>query len=259
MTEMAAASPLVDCPHCGEMGSGTYCSACGRPLADRSVLREAWDQVVVERLQDLRDYATTTFWLFARPVRFFRTALAAPARRAGHAFPEPVPQPLPRHSIQGPVAYFLLSFVASLITAKIAGTAGELQIFKGADDDLNNEVLLAFMLLFVGLYALCFRWSTGKRISTEEAAVFSGYVGGANAMFTGIFALLPGQAYLNFALAIYLAAVVPQAVFTRLYGLSRRRVVAAQVGGVLGAMAILILGLAIVAGIAEWAKPRLPG
>ena len=259
MTEIApAAAPQpVACPHCGDHGSGTFCSGCGKPLQEQSVLREAWDQVVVERLRDLRDYVTTTIGLFAHPVRFFRTVLAAPARRAGHVFPAPVAEPLPRGSIQSPVAFFVLSFVASIIAAKIGGTSAEMQVLKGVDDDLNNEVMLAFMLVFIGLYALAFRWSTGKRISTEEAAVFSGYVGGANATLTGIFALLPGSTYLTSALGIYLAVVVPQAVLPRLYGLSRKRVVVAQVGGVLGALVMMVLGLAIIDAIVGLVKPMI--
>lgn len=251
MTDTAlppAAAELVACAHCGHLDSGTYCSACGKELADdpgRTVAHEIWDTLVVDRVNDARAFATTLGYLLARPGRFFRTVLARPAARAGHVFPEPAPPALPRGRVQGPVAFYVLSFVTAILVGKITGAEVSGELIRGLDDDFNNEITLLLLLLAFGVYGVVFRWASGRRISTEEAAIVSGYTMGASTALAALLGVLPGGETVAGFVALYLVIGVPLAVLPRLYGLSRRRVFAAQLGA--GFIALMALGLLILA------------
>lgn len=251
MTQLSAAAELIACPHCGHYDSGTYCSACGKELAakHKPVLAEAWEHVVVDRVTDLRAYLTTTAWLIARPHRFFRTAMEGPAQRAGHVLPPPVAQALPRGVVQRPVKYLVLSFVASLIASKLTNAEVAAWI-PGADDDLNNELSLLFLLAYIVLYGIVFHRSSGRRVSAEEASVFNGYLAGTNMLIAAAAALTPvtwGPLLVAEALLLgYVAFVIPHRVLPRLYPITRGRVLLAQAGAAVGAFVILFLALAVI-------------
>jgi hypothetical protein len=240
----AAAADLVACAHCGHLDSGTYCSACGKELAEdpaRTVAHDVWDMLVVDRLNDAREFATTIWHLVIRPRTFFRTVLARPAARAGHVFPEPVPPALRPGSVQAPVTFYVLSFVTAILIGKITGAEMGAQLIPGLDDDFNNELALLFFLLAFGVYGLVFRWASGRRISTEEAAIVSGYTMGASTALGSLIGVIPGGQVAGGLAGLYLVFVVPLLVLPRLYALSRRRVLVAQ--GVAGFSALLSLGL----------------
>jgi hypothetical protein len=251
MTDTAlspAAADVVACAHCGHLDSGTYCSACGKELADdpgRTVAHEIWDMLVVDRLNDARAFATTIGYLLARPRRFFRTVLARPAVRAGHVFPEPVPDALPRGAVQSPVTFYVLSFVTAILVGKLTGAEVSGELISGLDDDFNNELTLLLLLLTFGVYGLAFRWASGRRISTEEAAIVSGYTMGAATALTALMGVLPAGQVAAGLVSLYLIVGVPLAVLPRLYGISRRRVLAAQVAA--GFVAFVALGLLVLA------------
>jgi hypothetical protein len=248
MTDTAiptAPADRVACAHCGHLDSGTYCSACGKELADdasRTVAHEVWDLLVVDRLNDAREFATTTWYVAARPLRFFRTVLARPAARASHVFPEPVPPALPRGMVQSPVVFYALSFVTAVLAGKITGTPFAAEIVPGLDDDFNNELSLLVVLAMMGIYGVLFRLASGRRISAEEAAIVTGYTVGASTALTALAGMLPGGQAAGGLLSAYLMFGVPLIVLPRLYGISRPRVIAAQVGAGLGAL--FVAGLA---------------
>lgn len=244
----AAAAPapaeLVACAHCGHMDSGTYCSACGKELvedASRTVAHEVWELVVVNRLNNAKEYATTTWYLLARPTRFFVTALARPAARARHAFPEPAPQALRPGLVQGPVAFYLVSFVAAILVGKVTGAQVGEGLIPGLDDDFNNEISMLLLLLACGVYGAVFRWTSGRRISTEEAAIVSAYTMGAATAIFSLVGVIPHAEIPVGILWIYLLFGIPLTVLPRLYGMSRRRVLLAQM--VAGFGALMALGL----------------
>lgn len=258
MTELSpAAADLVTCPHCGHLDSGTFCSGCGKELAPthKPVLVEAWEHVVVDRVQDLRAFLETTWWLVARPRRFFRTALAGPAGRAGHAFPQPAPQAFAPGVLQTPVKYLILSFIANVLASKAAGSQVTEVIpgLGGLGEEVNVEFSLLLLLAYLGLYGLAFHWSTGRRISVEEAAVFNGYLTGTNLLAMAALILTPTHINLLFAaeslLLVYVGLVLPYVVLPRLYGFSKRRVLAAQVGAFVGAGVLVFLGMMVFAAI----------
>lgn len=244
----AAAPEPIACAHCGHLDAGTYCSGCGKPLVvdpDHTVAHEVWEMLVVDRLNDAKEFVTTIGLLLARPRRFFATVLARPAARAGHVFPEPAPQPLRRGLVQGPVAFYVLSFVTAILVGKITGVQATGEVIPGLDDDFNNELILLFVLLAFGVYGITFRWASGRRISTEEAAIVSGYTMGASTALATLLGAVPGAQTAAGFLALYLMIGVPLIVLPRLYALSRRRVLAAQAAA--GLCALLALGLMMMA------------
>jgi hypothetical protein len=251
MTPLSATANLIACPHCGHHDSGTYCSACGKELSTehKPVLAEAWEHVVLDRVTDLRAYLTTTAWLIVRPHRFFRTAMEGPARRAGHVFPQPVAPALPRGVVQRPVKYLILSFVASLIASKLTN-ADVAAWIPGADDDVNNELSLLFLLAYIVLYGVVFHRSSGRRVSAEEASVFNGYLAGTNMLIAAAAALTPATweplLVVEALLLGYVAIIIPHRVLPRLYPITRVRVLLAQAGAATGAFVILFLALAVV-------------
>lgn len=240
-----AAAEIVACAHCGHLDSGTYCSACGKELRDdpnRTVLHDVWEMVVVDRLNDAREFAATAWYMTARPLRFFRTTLARPAARASHVFPEPVPETLPKGIVQSPVVFYVLSFVTAVLVGKITGEPFTAEIVRGLDDDFNNELSLLLVLVMFGLYGMLFRLASGRRISAEEAAVVTGYTVGASTALNAICGMVPGGEFAGGLLSLYLIFIVPLIVLPRLYGIRRPRVIAAQI--VAGFGALLIIGLA---------------
>jgi hypothetical protein len=259
MTDTAitnAPAELVACAHCGHRDSGTYCSACGKELVDdpnRTVAHEVWEMLVVDRLNDAREFAMTIWHLLVRPVTLFRMVLARAAARASHVFPEPAPEAIPEPgrgalrpgSVQGPVTFYVLSFVTAILVGKITGAEVSGQLISGLDDDFNNELTLLFILLALGVYGLVFRRASGRRISTEEAAIVSGYTMGAATALTAVLGVIPGgETAAGFA-ALYLIVGVPLMVLPRLYGMSRRRVFGAQLAA--GFAALVALGLMVLA------------
>ena len=240
-TATATATDLVACAHCGHPDNGTYCSGCGKELAGdahQTVLHEVWEMLVVDRLTDAREFATTTWHLVAKPLRFFRTVLARPAARASHVFPEPVPEALPRGLVQAPVKFYVLSFVTSLLVSKITGAEIQ-QWIPGVDDDFNNELSLLVLLVLFGLYGMMFRWTSGRRISAEEAAIVSSYTVGAAAAINAVLSMVPRMTTVAGLIAMYLMIGIPLIVLPRLYRMSRRRVFVAQVAAALGAMTVI--------------------
>jgi hypothetical protein len=240
---VASAPELVACAHCGHRDSGTYCSACGKELVEdesRTVAHEVWELLVVDRLNDAKEYATTTWYLIRHPLRFFATVLARPAARAGHVFPDPAPQPLPRGVVQRPVTFYLLSFLASVLVGKIVGVEAT-EFIPGLDDDFNNELLLLLVLASFAVYGVVFRWTSGRRISTEEAAIVSAYTMGAGTMATSLSTAFPSTLTIVGLAILYLLSGIPLIVLPRLYGMSRRRVLGSQ--AVAGFCAILALVL----------------
>lgn len=238
------APELIACAHCGHLDSGTYCSGCGKPLVvdpNHTVAHEVWEMLVVDRLNDAREFGTTIGYLMARPVRFFRTVLARPAARAGHVFPEPVPQPLRPGAVQGPVTFYVLCFVTAILVGKVTGAQVTGEIIQGLDDDFNNEIILLCLLVAFAVYGLAFRWASGRRISTEEAAIISGYTMGATTTLGTVLGMIPGADGPLMLVVLYLIFGIPLIVLPRLYGMSRRRVVAAQLGA--GFAALMTLGL----------------
>lgn len=255
MTSIAPAAHLVACVHCGHMDSGTYCSACGQELADthKPVLAEVWEHVVVDRVQDVRTFLSTAFMMVARPRRFFRTVMAGPARGAGHVFPEPAAEPLRPGLVQTPVKFLILAFITNVLASKAAGSAVTEIIpgFGGLGEELNVEFSLLLLMVYLGLYGLAFHWSTGRRISVEEAAVFNGYLTGANLLVMAAYTLTPKHLDLlllaQTVLVLYVGIVLPYVVLPRLYGFSKRRVFAAQVGAFAGAAVLVFLAVFVVA------------
>lgn len=251
MTDTAldpAAAELVACAHCGHLDSGTYCSACGKELVEdpsRTVVHDIWEMLVVDRLNDAREFGTTIWHLLVRPWNLFRTVLARPAARAGHVFPEAVAGTLRPGSVQKPVTFYVLSFVTAILVGKITGAEVSGQLVQGLDDDFNNELILLFLLLAFAVYGFVFRWASGRRISTEEAAIVSGYTMGAATALTALLSALPGGETAAAFLSLYLIVGVPLLVLPRLYGMSRRRVFVAQLGA--GFAAFVALGLMILA------------
>lgn len=260
MTDTAitpAAADVVACAHCGHLDSGTYCSACGRELAEdpsRTVVHDIWEMLVVDRLNDAREFATTIWHLMVRPWNLFRTVLARPAARAGHVFPEPVPDALRPGAVQKPVTFYVLSFVTAILVGKITGAPVSGELISGLDDDFNNELTLLFLLLAFGVYGFAFRWASGRRISTEEAAIVSGYTMGAATALTALLGMIPGGATAAGFVSMYLIIGVPLLVLPRLYGMSRVRVFAAQLAA--GFAAFMALGLMILA--VQWITGAQP-
>lgn len=255
MTELTpAATGLIACAHCGTLDSGTYCSACGKELAPthKHTLAEAWDAIVVDRVQDLREYATTAWWLVARPTRFFRTVMAGPAARGGHVFPPPVPDAFPAGRLQTPVKFLILSFIANVLASKAAGAAVTELIpgMGGLAEEVNTELTLLVLLVYLAVYGLAFHWSTGRRISVEEASVFNAYLTGTNLLLMAAIVVTPtpwNAAILAETLLLaYVALVLPYRVLPRLYGMRRRRVLAAQVGAFAGAAGMVLAAIVVV-------------
>ena len=244
---VTAPAELVACAHCGHMDSGTYCSACGKELvedASRTVAHDVWEMLVVDRLNDAKEYATTTWNLLAHPQRFFATVLARPAARAGHVFPEPAPQPLPRGRVQRPVTFYVLSFVTAILVGKITGVPVTGELVAGLDDDFNNEIILLFLLVAFAAYGVVFRWASGRRISSEEAAIVSAYTMGASTMLGSLSTAAPALGAGAGFLGLYLISGVPLIVLPRLYGMSRRRVLVSQVVAGCGALVTMLLMIA---------------
>jgi hypothetical protein len=256
MTSITPAADHVVCVHCGHLDSGTYCSACGRELsqAHKPVLTEAWEHVVADRVQDVRACLATAGTVIARPHRFFRTVLAAPAARAGHAFPEGGAQPVSRAWVQTPVKFFILGFIASLLGTKLTGTELAPWI-PGLNEDLNSELTLLIMLGFMGLYGVLFQRTSGRRISTEEAWVFNAYLVGTNGLLSGLFTLTPASwewlAAVEGMVVLYIGFVLPHVVLPRLYAIGRPRLVVAQLAAGLGAAFLLFGGIALLVVITE--------
>lgn len=255
MTSVSPAADLVACVHCGHLDSGTYCSACGRELAGthKPVLAEAWEHVVVGRVQDVRAFLATTAMLIARPQRFFRTVMAGPARRAGHTFPEPGAAPLRPGLVQTPVKFLILAFITNVLASKAAGSAVT-EIIPGAGglgEELNVEFTLLLLMAYLALYGVAFHWSTGRRISVEEAAVFNGYLTGANLLVMAAITLTPQRMNLvilaETLLLVHVGIVLPYLVLPRLYAFSKRRVLAAQVGAFTGAAIIVFVAVLVFA------------
>lgn len=255
MTSISPAADHVACVHCGHMDSGTYCSACGRELADahKPVLAEVWEHVVVDRVRDVRTFLSTACMMVARPHRFFRTVMAGPARRAGHVFPEPAAEPLRPGLVQTPVKFLILAFITNVLASKAAGSAVTEIIpgFGGLGEELNVEFSLLLLMALLGLYGVAFHWSTGRRISVEEAAVFNGYLTGANLLVMAAYTVTSKRLDLvllaETLLVVHVALILPYVVLQRLYGFSKRRVLAAQVGAVLGTAALAFLAVFVVA------------
>lgn len=246
MTDISPAG-LVACAHCGHLDTGKYCSDCGRELAptEKHVLAEVWEHVVVDRLEDLREYGTTTWYMIAQPRRFFRTAMEGPARRASHAFPEPAPQALPRRAVLSAVKYLVFSFVASVLASKIMGVSPS-GLIPGLVEELNEEVTLLVLMVYLALYGISFHFTTGRRISVEEAAVFNGYLAGAGLLMLAMITLgdqKPWVAVPGFVLFLYVGVMLPYVVLPRLYGLRKRRVFVAMIGAFLASIITLALGI----------------
>lgn len=252
---VASAPELVACAHCGHRDSGTYCSACGKELVEdesRTVAHEVWELLVVDRLNDAKEYATTTWYLLRHPLRFFATVLARPAARAGHVFPEPAPQPLPKGVVQRPVTFYLISFVTALLLGKVLGIQAP-EVIPGLDDDFANELMLLLVVVTFALYGVVFRWMSGRRISTEEVAVLSAYTIGASAIFTPLSLAFPSISGAAALAGFYLVWGIPLLLLPRMYGMSRRRVLLSQGVAACGAFAVLvamIVGLQLLTGTA---------
>ena len=152
---------------------------------------------------------------------------------------------LPGALVQKPVTFYVLSFVTAILIGKVTGAEAGGELIRGLDDDFNNELTLLLLLLAFGVYGLVFRWASGRRISTEEAAIVSGYTMGASTALLALLGVFPGGETAASFMTLYLMVGVPLAVLPRLYGISRRRVFVAQVGA--GFAALLALGLLIVA------------
>jgi hypothetical protein len=249
MSDLApAATRLSACAHCGNLDAGTYCSACGKELsgAHKPVLVEAWEHMVVDRVNDLRDFATTTAAMLARPHRFFRTVLEGPAERGGHVFPEPVAAALSRGRLQTPVKYLILSVVAMFLASKLGGEGAE--IFPGASgisEEVGTELFPLMLVVFLAVYGVGFRLASGKRVSVEEVAVFNAYLYGAVLLTVGAMAVTPESwmalLAVEVGVLIEAALVLPYLVLPRLYGLSKRRIFFAQMCGGFGANLIIQL------------------
>ena len=208
------------------------------------LLDEIWEMLVVDRVTDARAFATTMWLMVAKPVRFFRTVLARPAMRASHLFPEPVPEALPKASVQSPVVFYVLSFVTAVLVGKITGQPFTAEIVKGLDDDFNNELSLLLVLVVFAVYGMIFRWTSGRRISTEEAAIVSGYTMGAATAIAALAGMVPGGEMVGGFVSMYVVFGLPLIALPRLYGISRRRVLVAQVGAGLGALLIVASAIA---------------
>lgn len=256
MTQLspAAATDLVACAHCGNLDSGTYCSACGKELAPthKHTVAEAWETIVVDRVQDLREYATTAWWLVARPSRFYRTVMTGPARRAGHVFPEPVPDAFPAGRLQTPVKFLIVSFIAYVLASKAVGenVIDLIPGLGGLAEELNMEFALLMLLAYLALYGLAFHWSTGRRISVEEASVFNAYLAGANLLLMAAVVVTPGTWALVLSAELlllgYVGLVLPYRVLPRLYAMRKRRVLGAQLGAFAGASGLMVAGLVVI-------------
>lgn len=250
---MTAASPAADllaCVHCGHLDSGTYCSACGKELAatHKPVLVEAWEHLVVDRVQDVRALLGTAGNVVARPHRFFRTVLAGPAQRANHVFPRPGAAPLAPGLVQTPVKFLILGFVASLLASKVTGVEVA-QWVPGADEDVNGELSLVILLAFVVLYGVLFHRTSGRRVSAEEASVFHAYLFGTNALISAVVTLTPARWGALVAaeglLVLYITIVLPHRVLPRLYAIGRGRLLLAQAAAAVGAAVLLFGALAV--------------
>jgi hypothetical protein len=260
MTDLTPAAGLIACPHCGHLDSGTYCSGCGKELAPthRHTVAEAWEAVVVDRVRDLREYAATAWWMAVRPRRFFRTALAGPARRAGHVFPEPV-DAFPAGRLQTPVKFLILSFIANVLASKAVGenVAELIPGLGGLAEEVNMELSLVVLLVYLALYGLAFHWSTGRRISVEEAAVFNAYLAGTNLLLMAAIVVTPAAwsavLFAETLLVLYVGLVLPYRVLPRLYAMRKRRVLGAQVGAFAGAAGLVFAIMFVVMLVAELA------
>lgn len=257
MTEItpAATIELVACAHCGHLDAGTYCSACGKELVptQKHTLAQAWEHIVMDRVQDLREFASTAWWLIARPRGFFRTVMAGPAQRAGHVFPEPVPGAFPAGTLQTPVKFVILGFIANVLASKAAGTAVTEVIrgMGGLGDEVNTEFSILLLMIYLVLYGIAFHWSTGRRISVEEAAVFNAYLAGSNLLTAAAITLTPATWWpllvAELALVVHVGIVLPYMVLPRLYALSKPRVFVAQIGAFVGAMGLVFALMMVVA------------
>jgi hypothetical protein len=178
--------------------------------------------------------------------------MAGLAQRANHVFPEPVPEALPRRDILSPVKYLVLSFIASVLSSKIMGVAPT-GLIPGLVEALNEEFTLLVLMTYLALYGISFHWSTGRRISVEEAAVFNGYLAGANLLVLSIMTVAEKLEWLvmaGFALFLFVGVVLPYGALPRLYALSKKRVLVAQIGAFLVSIILLGLGVQLVTAVA---------
>ena len=95
------------------------------------------------------------------------------------------------------------------------------ELVPGLGEELNTEFSILLLMTYLGLYGLGFHWSTGRRISVEEAAVFNAYVAATAIICTALMTLTPESMtwvlLAELALFIYVGGVVPYKVLPRLY------------------------------------------
>jgi hypothetical protein len=248
-TDTAAAPALTACPHCGFMDSGGYCSSCGGALAPqepKSMGRLLWEHAVAERAHGAAGYLRTTWWVFARPTSFFRAAMQRSAHRAGHEFPSlPASATLvPPRSVYDPVKYLFFSFVLAFLAEKVSGRDAGFQVIPNMPEELNAELMPLLMLGYIGAYSLAFHYTSGRRVSTGESAVFSAYSAGAF-LFTMMLILVTPESFSlvligELLLMLFLVAL-PYIVFPRLYPITRGRLLLAQIGAGIGAYVLVVI------------------
>lgn len=269
--EAAAAAPRIArtaggrCGNCGFEDSGYYCSRCGEPLHGTrdTVLQILWSDLVEGPVHNLFALAKTTWLMLVRPRRFFDGVLR---RQHGMThvpfFLSPVWRRVSHrpHGVPNAVKYFVLIYTLIFLSTWAMGMNLSPSIpipFRGPGAVLPGTIAEPLFLLFVvfaaWMYSKAVSMLLGGRIETETLTRFMLYLNGfALIPFVGISMTgtrHPWACLASLAFWLYVLFVLPQRALPHIFGVSRKRLAAAQAGA---AAANLLLALAMVfcAGIA---------
>jgi hypothetical protein len=252
------------CGNCGFEDSGYYCSRCGEPLHGTrdTVLQILWSDLVEGPVHNLFALAKTTWLMLVRPRRFFDGVLR---RQHGMThvpfFLSPVWRRVSHrpHGVPNAVKYFVLIYTLIILSTWATGTnlAPSIPVpfrpgavLPGA---FSETLFLLFVVFAAGMYSKAVSMLLGGKIETETLTRFMLYLNGfALIPFVGI--SMTGTRHKWACLAslvfwLYVLFVLPQRALPHIFGVSRKRLAAAQAGA---AAANLLLAVAMVfcAGIA---------
>ena len=253
------------CGNCGFEDSGYYCSRCGEPLHGTrdTVLQILWSDLVEGPVHNLFALAKTTWLMLVRPRRFFDGVLR---RQHGMThvpfFLSPVWRRVSHrpHGVPNAVKYFVLIYTLTFLGAWVMGVNVFPSIpipFRGPGAVLPGTFAEPLFLLFVvfaaWMYSKAVSMLLGGKIETETLTRFMLYPNGfALIPFVGISMTgtrHPWACVASLAFWLYVLFVLPQRALPHIFGVSRRRLAAAQAGAA-GANLLLALAMVFCAGIA---------
>lgn len=261
------------CQNCGERGSGPFCTHCGEALAATSEAAGGilWEQLVTDRLHDLFALTKTLWLMLLQPTTLYRGLLQqhsllaqvpfplAPVWRLFTDRPQSVLHPMKFYLVAWGLTLFLTLLSPAEPSAPVIEQVSQwLGISEGAAEMIAEEVQLLLTMAGFAVGAYFLSKMLGGRISSGDVMRFSLYSSGITGVVSAAMAFDPENVVLLLtclSLLVYLVFAMPFIVLPRLYGITRKQLLAAYVkatlasgAAVIGAMlAIFVLAAVVTA------------